>query len=85
MMTSTHLVTKIDCLYGDVFKSLDRIYALCIAYLFTDIITHANNFKSYFNQTKLNLDIVPDFSNNISQFSILKVTVCCKIVCNEVF
>ena len=73
MMTSTHLGTEMDCLYGDTFVSLlERIWDLRITYPNTEIVTHANDVKSCFKQMKLHPDVMPAFSILIAEFLYLQ-------------
>lgn len=73
MMTSTHLGTELECLYGDTFITLlERIWDLRITYPDKDIVTHANDVKSCFKQMKLHPDVMPAFSIIIADFLYLQ-------------
>ena len=73
MMTSTHLGTELDCLYGDVLLRLyERIYDLRVTYPNKDIVMHANDVKSCFKQMKLHPDIIPVISIMVADFLFLQ-------------
>lgn len=73
MMTSTHLGTELDCLYGDTFLTLlERIWDLRISYPNSDIVMHANDVKSCFKQMKLHPDVMPAFSIIVANFMYLQ-------------
>lgn len=73
MMTSTHLGSELDCLYGDTFLTLlERIWDLRISYPESDIATHANDVKSCFKQMKLHPDVMPAFSIVVANFMYLQ-------------
>jgi hypothetical protein len=73
MMTSTHLGTELDCLYGDVLLRLyERVYDLRVTYPNKDIVMHANDVKSCFKQMKLHPDIMPAFSIMVADFLFLQ-------------
>ena len=64
MMTSTHLGTEEDCLFGNVRTRIyQRIYNIRVSYgTNMDIIVHANDVKSCSRQVKLHPDTMGAFS-----------------------
>ena len=62
MMTSCTKDTELHSAFGDMKTRLYTcIYNLRITYPHDDIIVHANNVKSYFNQLKHHPDVVGAF------------------------
>ena len=64
MMSSTHLGTEADCLFGDVRTRIyQRIYNIRVTFGSRfDIVVHANDVKSCFRQVKLHPDTMGAFS-----------------------
>ena len=69
MMTSTHLGTEDDCLFGNVrTKIYKQIYNIRLTFgTKYDIVVHANDVKSCFRQIKLHPDIMGAFSYIIAE------------------
>ncbi len=58
-MTFTHLGTEMQHKYGDLFWALlEQLYDLRITYPNKDVITHANDIRSFFKQLKLQPDVM---------------------------
>ena len=72
-MTSTHLGTEMDCLYGDTMQTLlERIWDLRGTYPKQDIPIHTNDVQLCFKQMKLHPDIMPAFSIMVANFMFLQ-------------
>ena len=74
MMTLTYRGTELYCKYGDTLLTvLEHIWDLRSTYLLLDIIIHANDVKSCFQQMKLHPDILAAFTIMVADFLFLQL------------
>ncbi len=72
-MMSTHLGTEMQCEYGDTFHaSLECVHDLRITHPTKDIVTHANDVKSCFEQLKLQPNVMATLSIQVADFIFLQ-------------